>query len=187
MTPLSQRKQQILRALVEEYIHSAIPVASETLVRKYDLSFSSATVRHELAGLEERHRSEKTAMSRLESQWKERAARREEISREIERLGIERSRLLADNIELDRKSAELCEQVLSTDAGVNRLATEETEMRGALAAGEETLKAIRTQVDEARENRSRIEVEGRSRHSDQAPGRGGGAHHRLASGGVRTV
>ena len=55
MTPLSQRKQQILRALVEEYIHTAIPVASETLVRKYDFNFSSATVRHELAGLEEAH------------------------------------------------------------------------------------------------------------------------------------
>ena len=55
MTPLSQRKQQILRALVEEYIHTATPVASETLVRKYGLNFSSATVRHELAGLEEAH------------------------------------------------------------------------------------------------------------------------------------
>lgn len=53
MTPLSQRKQQILRSLVEEYIHTATPVASETLVRKYGLPFSSATVRHELAGLEE--------------------------------------------------------------------------------------------------------------------------------------
>jgi heat-inducible transcriptional repressor len=53
MTPLSPRKQQILRALVEEYIHTATPVASETLVRKYGLRFSSATVRHELAGLEE--------------------------------------------------------------------------------------------------------------------------------------
>ncbi len=53
MTPLSQRKQQILRALVEEYIHTATPVASETLVRKYRLDYSSATVRHELAGLEE--------------------------------------------------------------------------------------------------------------------------------------
>lgn len=53
MTPLSPRKQQILRALVEEYIHNATPVASETLVRKYGLPFSSATVRHELAGLEE--------------------------------------------------------------------------------------------------------------------------------------
>jgi len=53
MIPLSPRKQEILRALVEEYIHSATPVASETLVRKYGLNLSSATVRHELAGLEE--------------------------------------------------------------------------------------------------------------------------------------
>ena len=53
MTPLSRRKQQILCALVEEYIHHANPVASETLVRKYELPFSSATVRNELAGLEE--------------------------------------------------------------------------------------------------------------------------------------
>src|SRR5229473_1791221 len=53
MTSLSQRKQQILRALVEEYIHTATPVASETLVRRYRLNFSSATVRHELAGLQE--------------------------------------------------------------------------------------------------------------------------------------
>jgi heat-inducible transcriptional repressor len=53
MAPLSPRKQEILRALVEEYIHNATPVASETLVRKYGLPFSSATVRHELAGLEE--------------------------------------------------------------------------------------------------------------------------------------
>src|SRR6266536_4096603 len=53
MTPLSPRKQQILRALVEEYIYTATPVASEALVRKYGLRFSSATVRHELAGLEE--------------------------------------------------------------------------------------------------------------------------------------
>lgn len=53
MTLLSQRKQQILRALVEEYIYTANPIASETLVRKYRLPYSSATVRHELAGLEE--------------------------------------------------------------------------------------------------------------------------------------
>jgi heat-inducible transcriptional repressor len=55
MASLSPRKQQILRALVEEYIHIATPVASEALVRKYGLNFSSATVRHELAGLEEAH------------------------------------------------------------------------------------------------------------------------------------
>jgi len=118
-----------------------------------------AALRVELAALEERHRSERAAMSRLESQWKERVTRREEIAKEIERLGIERSRLLADNIELDRKSAALAEQVLSTDAEVNRLATQETELRNGLASGEESLKAIRAQLDEARERRSGAEVE----------------------------
>src|SRR2546427_2091182 len=53
MITLSERKQQVLRALVEEYIHTASPVASETLVRKFRLPYSSATVRHELPGLEE--------------------------------------------------------------------------------------------------------------------------------------
>ena len=33
----------------------------------------------------------------------------------------------------------------------------------------------------------RIEIQGRSHHSDQAPRRGGGADHRLASGSLRTV
>src|SRR5262249_34761322 len=107
----------------------------------------------------DRPRAEKGAPSRLESQGRERAARREEIFREIERLGVERAGLLADNIELDRRSAELDEQALATDAKVNRLATEETELRASLAAGEEQLKAIRTQVDEGREKRSHIEGE----------------------------
>jgi chromosome segregation protein len=118
-----------------------------------------SALRVELAGLEERHRAEKAAMSRIESQWKERGARQAEISREIERLGVERARLLADNIELDRKSAALAEQVLSSESGVNRLASEETEMRASLAAGEESLKTMRTVVDEGRERRSEIEVE----------------------------
>src|SRR5207245_10138831 len=47
------RKLHMLCAIVGEYIHRAKAVASETLVRKYQFNFSSATVRHELAGLEE--------------------------------------------------------------------------------------------------------------------------------------
>jgi len=35
--------------------------------------------------------------------------------------------------------------------------------------------------------RSRVEVQGCALHSHQAPRRGGGAHHRLASGSVRIV
>ncbi len=53
MTPLSLRKQQILRAFVEEYIHSARLLHPKHLYVNMHLNFSSATVRHELAGLEE--------------------------------------------------------------------------------------------------------------------------------------
>ena len=82
--------------------------------------------------------------------WKrstrETGERRRQIAPEIERLGVERAHLLADNIELDRKSAELAAQVTETEAEVNRLAIEETGMREALRAGEEELKQIRAQV-----------------------------------------
>ena len=64
-------------------------------------------MRAELAGLEERHRGERAAMARLEQQFREITARREAIAPEIERLGEQRSRLLADNIELDRRRREL--------------------------------------------------------------------------------
>jgi heat-inducible transcriptional repressor len=49
---LSERKELILKAVVEDYIRNATPVASEALVRDHGLRVSSATVRNELAELE---------------------------------------------------------------------------------------------------------------------------------------
>lgn len=50
---LSDRRKRVLTALVEEYISSATPVGSKTLVARYDLGCSPATVRTELSILEE--------------------------------------------------------------------------------------------------------------------------------------
>ncbi len=50
---LPERRQRILKLVVQEFIASACAVASETLVRKYDLNVSAATVRNELAALED--------------------------------------------------------------------------------------------------------------------------------------
>jgi heat-inducible transcriptional repressor len=50
--PLDPRSQQILRAVIEEYVTSAEPVGSQTLVERYRLGVSSATVRNVLAELE---------------------------------------------------------------------------------------------------------------------------------------
>lgn len=50
---LSERQTGILRLIIREYIRTAQPVSSEALVRQYALAYSSATVRNELARLEE--------------------------------------------------------------------------------------------------------------------------------------
>lgn len=50
---LPRRRRELLHAVIREYISSAQPVASGALVRRYRLPVSPATVRHELAELEE--------------------------------------------------------------------------------------------------------------------------------------
>lgn len=50
---LNDRRRQVLQALVDRYISSATPVGSKILVESYDLGCSPATVRNELAILEE--------------------------------------------------------------------------------------------------------------------------------------
>lgn len=50
---LNERRRLVLSALVEEYIHSAQPVASKCLVDRYKVGASPATVRSDLAHLEE--------------------------------------------------------------------------------------------------------------------------------------
>ena len=50
---LSERKKQILKAVVEAHIAAGEPVGSKTLVQNQLLSCSSATIRNEMAELEE--------------------------------------------------------------------------------------------------------------------------------------
>src|SRR5919107_6303632 len=51
--PLSERAQQLLRVLIENYIRDGQPVGSRVLSRESGLSLSSATVRNVMADLEE--------------------------------------------------------------------------------------------------------------------------------------
>ena len=53
MGTLSRRRENILRIIVGEYIATATPVASESIARNYRLGVSPATIRHEVARLEE--------------------------------------------------------------------------------------------------------------------------------------
>ncbi len=49
---LSERRKRILRAVVEEYIESAEPVGSKTVLSRAGLTCSSATIRNELVALD---------------------------------------------------------------------------------------------------------------------------------------
>ncbi len=50
---LSNRQMQILQAVVKSYILSGVPVGSRTLARHADIGVSAATIRNEMADLEE--------------------------------------------------------------------------------------------------------------------------------------
>ncbi len=50
---LSERKRKILQLVISEYIKSAEPIGSRTIARRFDLGLSSATIRNEMADLEE--------------------------------------------------------------------------------------------------------------------------------------
>lgn len=60
---LTSRQQLILKAIVEEFIENAEPIGSKTLVEKYGLDLSSATIRNEMYILEQEGLIEKTHTS----------------------------------------------------------------------------------------------------------------------------
>ena len=50
---MDERKRKILHAIVQDYIATAEPIGSRTIARKFDLGVSPATIRNEMADLEE--------------------------------------------------------------------------------------------------------------------------------------
>ena len=50
---LSDRQKHILQAIIEEYINTAEPVSSGTILERYNLECSSATIRNDMSELEQ--------------------------------------------------------------------------------------------------------------------------------------
>lgn len=50
---MDERKIKILEAIINDYVSTAEPVGSRTIAKKYHLGISSATIRNEMADLEE--------------------------------------------------------------------------------------------------------------------------------------
>lgn len=53
MTGLNERKQRILRAVITDYIQTAEPVGSRSISKRHHMNLSAATIRNEMADLEE--------------------------------------------------------------------------------------------------------------------------------------
>lgn len=60
---LDDRKKKVLQAIVEEYVNTAEPVSSSSIANNYELNYSSATIRNEMANLEKSGYLEKTHTS----------------------------------------------------------------------------------------------------------------------------
>lgn len=60
---LTQRQLQVLQVIIDEFIHTAQPIGSRAIAKKGEISFSSATIRNEMADLEELGLLEKTHTS----------------------------------------------------------------------------------------------------------------------------
>jgi chromosome segregation protein len=116
-------------------------------------------LRVELAGLEERRRGLENAVARLDQQTREVVNRRENLTREMERVGIARTRLLENNLELDQRSTTLQDQKDHFEKSVATLSEREAVERASLAAGDEELKRLRQSAAIATEARSQVELE----------------------------
>jgi len=160
-----ERDQQVLeekeaaRTVEEQVLEQSRADVEDLQADAHKLVEEHGNLRAELAGFEERQRSERASQARYQGQIGEIAARREEIRSEMERLGIERARLLSDNIELDKRAGELVDELRTVEENVARLANEETSQRGNLAALEESLRQLRIDVQTAQEKRSQLELE----------------------------
>lgn len=90
---MDDRKQKVLLAIVHDYIATAEPVGSRTIAKKYKLGVSPATIRNEMADLEEMGYIEQphTSAGRIPSQqgyryYVDYLMKRQELTREEEEL-----------------------------------------------------------------------------------------------------
>ena len=125
-----------------------------------------STFRAQLASAEERLRNASGAVQRLNNSLNEQGRRKEYLSAEIERLGVNRAQLLTDNIELDEKATGFAASIETATAEVGALAKSEEEIRAQLSALEDELRGLRQTVASLSDKRQHSEVELVRKQSD---------------------
>jgi chromosome segregation protein len=117
-----------------------------------------SSLRAQAASSDERLRNAHALVQRLNHAAGEQTRRKEFLAGEIERFGLERARLLNDNIELDQKAGTLASQIDEASQSVAGLAGQEEQTRAQLAALEETLRAQRHESAALSEKRQQVEL-----------------------------
>ncbi len=125
-----------------------------------------SVLRANLAALEERHRGERSALVRLENQYREMFKPPTADYSGSCAWGEQRARLLTENIELDQKLTSLGEQIVASDRAVLELDEQAARRREALAAADEILRELRAKIETGHAHRSEIEVELTRRQSE---------------------
>ncbi len=151
-------EREAVRAQQEEALEAARGTLAGLQTDLAQLTEEHATRRADLAGIEERRRSLSSSRSRLENQLRDLVNRRAHLAAETERLSDEKAQLLASNAELEARSGELQITMGQSEETVHSLATQETEMRSALAGAEEELKKLRGAAQVFQEQRSDRQV-----------------------------
>ncbi len=154
---VEEKEQQ--RSTVESALEEGRSLLEEIKSQVNSLAEEHSVLRVELAGLEERRRGVENALSRLDHQMREVANRRQNISAEMERLGVARNRLLENNLQLEERGTTLGDEQRHFERVVAELTELETAQRAALTEGEEAIKAIRAASAEAQDKRGQIEID----------------------------
>ena len=108
-----ERKQALVaekdeaRSALERALEDGRSELEEVRIGVAQFAEEHSVLRVELAGLEERCRGVEDAMARLDQQRCEVYNRRANLSAEIERLAVVRTRLLGDNLALDQRATSL--------------------------------------------------------------------------------
>lgn len=123
---LDARKQNVLLAIIQDYIATAEPVGSRTIARKYKLGVSPATIRNEMADLEELGYIEQphTSAGRIPSgmgyrYYVDRLMKRGELSGEEEKLVLNSYLTKVQDIgQVLRRTGQLLSQITNYTAVV---------------------------------------------------------------------
>ena len=145
---MDDRKRRVLLAIIQDYILTAEPVGSRTISRKYDIGVSPATIRNEMADLEEMGYIEQphTSAGRIPSD----KGYRYYVDFLMERLRLSEEEESFIYQYYDRKIAELEEVIRITSELISKLTSYAAITLGPLS-GSSTIKLIDlTSIDEER-------------------------------------